>query len=191
MAATGETEQKQNLRHQEVGHKSLLQSDALYQVIPCFFLSWFLPPKLDGSCLVFPKIFIWVCLIFQIFDLGFFFFYSKIWFGFCFCSIYLRLACTQESRNRWKNWERWLRSIHGELWDLDHSISDFFIFLGEIVLILNDEMEIGTSWPLPPMKGSSWTCFWSWSTPRTPWKSVSTPVTLFSPQPLPSLMMER
>lgn len=28
----GEDKQSQNLRHQEVGHKSLLQSDELYQV---------------------------------------------------------------------------------------------------------------------------------------------------------------
>ena len=28
----GEDKQSQNLRHQEVGHKSLLQSDDLYQV---------------------------------------------------------------------------------------------------------------------------------------------------------------
>jgi caffeoyl-CoA O-methyltransferase len=33
MAANGEEQQTQAGRHQEVGHKSLLQSDALYQVI--------------------------------------------------------------------------------------------------------------------------------------------------------------
>lgn len=32
MAPTQEEQQKQAGRHQEVGHKSLLQSDALYQV---------------------------------------------------------------------------------------------------------------------------------------------------------------
>lgn len=58
MAAKGETEPNQNLRHQEVGHKSLLQSDALYQVlIPCDLLFWNVrfvphiahlkPPKFD------------------------------------------------------------------------------------------------------------------------------------------------
>lgn len=31
-STNGEEQQSQNLRHQEVGHKSLLQSDDLYQV---------------------------------------------------------------------------------------------------------------------------------------------------------------
>lgn len=41
---TNETQQEQpqskEIKHSEVGHKSLLQSDALYQVI--FFLIWIL-----------------------------------------------------------------------------------------------------------------------------------------------------
>ncbi len=44
MAPTQEEQQNQAGRHQEVGHKSLLQSDALYQVHHnpnCFFFFFF------------------------------------------------------------------------------------------------------------------------------------------------------
>lgn len=153
MAAKGETEQKQNLRHQEVGHKSLLQSDALYQVlIPFDLLLWTKSHFLSGSFS--PKT--WLGLFgFPQIDLGWFGF-PKIWSGFlCFSpnlnwvlfdlskisklnwvlffvfgSIYLRPVCTQESRNRWKNWERWLPSIHGEFHDLGFWISPYWIFAG-------------------------------------------------------------
>ena len=99
MAGNQEGQQNQAGRHQEVGHKSLLQSDALYQVkfksmnshLPLFHF----------------KLFSWDW--WRVFTLFFFFCVS--------CSIYLRPAFIPESRSPWKSCESWRQNTPGERWD--------------------------------------------------------------------------
>lgn len=94
-------------RHQEVGHKSLLQSDALYQVS-------LLPRQQSSSSSVF-----------------FFFPLSSDSFCFgCFCSIYLKPVFTQKSLNPWRSSGSWLPSIHGELSLLQilQSLNNHFVY---------------------------------------------------------------
>jgi len=56
MANNGEKTQTEAGRHQEVGHKSLLQSDALYQVHPIAFLCLFVFPDFAPQMFVTCKL---------------------------------------------------------------------------------------------------------------------------------------
>lgn len=77
MANKGEGEQNQAGRHQEVGHKSLLQSDALYQV-----------PKRTS--------FFFFCFLgLNLFEMGFL---NLVFLFIKNCSIFWRLVFTQESQ---------------------------------------------------------------------------------------------
>ena len=101
MAPSQDGQQNQAGRHQEVGHKSLLQSDNLYQVII----------STSKKCEDF--IYLLLALNFNavyFITLQFFFVLFLI-----FASIYLKPVFIRESLNPWKSSGRWQQNIHGEI----------------------------------------------------------------------------
>lgn len=170
MAANAESQQNPAGRHQEVGHKSLLQSDALYQVGRRSFL-----PAIGLSSTA---------------DLG-----SISWLGFVSFVVYTGDQCLPKRARAHEGAQgvdcqapmvgllpgfvSWML-----MWNVP-SLNDLLLVIGSrgLVWLKWVGIETGTWWPHRLMKGSSWTCFSSSSMPRTPWRSGFTPATLSSPPP--------
>lgn len=94
MALDGETKtesgnEKQVSKHQEVGHKSLLQSDALYQV-RCSLFNYCKDDDYGNKNNRFKFLFAW------------------------FYSIFLKRVCIHANRNPWRSLERSRQNIHGK-----------------------------------------------------------------------------
>ena len=91
MATTQEEQQNEAGRHQEVGHKSLLQSDALYQV----------HKHNPNSTLLFYSI------------IKLYLFKKKKKF-IVHCSISLKPVYIQKSQSLWRSSGNWQQDIHGK-----------------------------------------------------------------------------
>lgn len=93
MASDPEWQQEQAGGHKEIGHKSLLESDALYQV---YIFTYLMSLTNIFHCILF----------FLLFDL---FLFALI------DSTYLKPVCTQESLNPWNRSASWQQNTLGKV----------------------------------------------------------------------------